>query len=113
LQFRHRLAKKHKSKAKVGTSKAPDYVICDLAGKWHVLECKGTQSSRDYQRKSLKVAMAQKRAIQFVGSIRGEQLAAALYIANATESGRTHMKVIDPMIHRLYGSRTRKRMKST
>lgn len=77
-------------------SKAPDYLICDLTGKSHVLECKGTQSGRDYQRKSLKVAVAQKRAIQLVGSIKGEQLAAALYIANAQDQRRTHMKVIDP-----------------
>jgi len=95
-QFPRLLRKKHKSKAKVGPSKTPDYLICDLTGKWHALECKGTQSSRDYQRKSLKVAVAQKRAIQLVGSIKGEQLAVALYIANAQVEGRTHMKVIDP-----------------
>jgi hypothetical protein len=96
MQFRKRLVRRYRSKAKVGAGKAPDYVISDLAGKWHVLECKGTQSSRDYQRKSLKVAVAQKRAIQLVGSIRGEQLAAALYIANAKDKGRTHLKVVDP-----------------
>jgi hypothetical protein len=96
MQFQRLLRKKHKSKAKVGTNKSPDYLICDLKGKWHVLECKGTQSSRDYQRKALKVAVAQKRAIQLVGSIKGEQLAASLYIANARDQGRTHLKVIDP-----------------
>jgi hypothetical protein len=96
LQFPALLRKKHKSKAKVGMSKAPDFVMCDLAGKWHVLECKGTQTSRDYQRKSLKVAIAQKRAIQLVGSIKGEQLATALYIANEQDTLRTQLKVIDP-----------------
>jgi hypothetical protein len=30
-------------------SKAPDFVTQDATGKWHILECKGTQSSRDYQ----------------------------------------------------------------
>jgi hypothetical protein len=96
LQFERLLRRKSRSKAKVGTSKLPDFVLQDLGGKWHVLECKGTQSSRDYQRKSLKVAIAQKRAIQLVGSLKGEQLAAALYIANEEEQVRTHLKVIDP-----------------
>ena len=42
--FHSRPRTKHKSKAKVGTSKAPDFVMQDQSGKWHVLECKGTQS---------------------------------------------------------------------
>jgi hypothetical protein len=96
LQFPNLLRKKYKSKAKIGQSKAPDFVMCDLQGRWHVLECKGTQTSRAFQRQSLKVAVVQKRAIQLVGSIKGEQLAAALYIANAQDQDRTGLKVIDP-----------------
>ena len=42
VQFAHLLPKKSKpATAKVGPSKAPDFVIKDLRGKWHVLECKG------------------------------------------------------------------------
>jgi|SRR5579883_84051 hypothetical protein len=95
-QFTHLLRKKRKSKAKVGMSKAPDFVMRDATGKWHVLECKGTQTSRDYQRRVLATAMVQKRALQLVGSIRGEQLASSLYIANEQDKTSSHLKVVDP-----------------
>ena len=95
-QFTRLLRKKHKSKAKVGTSKAPDFIMRDITGKWHVLECKGTQAYRAYQRRALKTAVAQKHAIQLLGSIRGEQLASSLYVAHEKDKSPSHMKIIDP-----------------
>ncbi len=95
-QFSRLLRKKRKSKAKVGTSKAPDFVMRDIAGRWHVLECKGTQASRDYQRRVLDTAVAQKHAIQLMGSIQGQQLASSLYIAHEKDRSRSHMKIVDP-----------------
>jgi len=95
LQFPHHLRKKHSSKAKVGPNKCPDFVMQDTAGRWHVLECKGTQT-RSYQKDALEAAIPQKHAIHLVGSIKGEQLAAALFIANEESASRTHLKVIDP-----------------
>ena len=61
-----------------------------------MLECKGTQASRDYQRKVLKTALAQKRAIQLLGNIQGQQLASSLYIAHAKEKSGSSMIIIDP-----------------
>lgn len=95
-QFSRLLRRKHKSKAKVGPSKAPDFVMRDVHGKWHILECKGTQTSRDYQRKALRTAIAQKHAIQLQGSVKGEQLASSLYIANEQGVSKSHLKIIDP-----------------
>lgn len=95
LHFSRFLRRKHTSKAKVGPSKTPDFVILDLSGKWHILECKGTQT-KSHQVNSLNVAITQKRALQIRGSIRGESLASALYIAHERESLRTHLKIIDP-----------------
>ncbi len=95
-QFTRLLRKRHKSKAKIGTSKSPDFVMRDTLGKWHVLECKGTQSNRKYQSSVLKTALAQKRAIQLIGSIRGEQLASSLYIAHEKERLGSSLRVIDP-----------------
>lgn len=95
-QFSRLLRRQHKSKAKVGMSKAPDFVMRDSSGKWHVLECKGTQSSRDYQRSALKTAVVQKHALQLAGSIRGEQLASSLYIANEKDTLSSCLKIIDP-----------------
>jgi hypothetical protein len=95
-QFTNLLRKKHKSKAKVGMSKAPDFVMRDATGKWHVLECKGTQTSRNYQGKLLTTAMVQKHAIQLAGAVRGEQLASSLYIANQNDRLSSHLKIVDP-----------------
>jgi hypothetical protein len=95
LQFPQYLRKKHKSKAKVGPNKCPDFVMQDTTGKWHILECKGTQIN-SYQDKALNTAVQQKCAINLVGSIKGEQLAASLFIANEQSTSPTHLKVIDP-----------------
>ena len=72
-QFKRLQREQHKSKAKVGMNKAPDFVMQDATGKWHILECKGTQSSREYQKSVLKTARAQKHAIQLVGSARSSR----------------------------------------
>ncbi|MGY4465893.1 hypothetical protein ACVWWK_001575 [Bradyrhizobium sp. LB9.1b] len=95
-QFKELQRKQHKSKAKVGMSKAPDFVMQDVTGKWHILECKGTQSSREYQKSVLQTAIVQKHAIQLVGSVRGEQLASSVYLTNEKGQPRSHMLVVDP-----------------
>ncbi len=95
-QFSRLLRRQHKSTAKVGMSKAPDFVMHDIYGKWHVLECKGTQSGREYQRSVLKTAVVQKRALQLIGSIKGEQLASSLFIANEDGHSSSHLKIVDP-----------------
>ena len=95
-QFQHLLRRRRKLKAKVGPTKAPDYVIRDIRGKWHVLECKGTQTGRAYQRKVLQTAIAQKHTIEITGRYKGEQLAASLFIAHEQEKSATHLKIIDP-----------------
>lgn len=85
LQFAHLLPPRTRpTKAKVGPSKAPDFVIQDLRGRWHVLECKGTQSGRTHRNDFLDNALAQKRVIQITGRLRGERLAAG-------QIGRAHV----------------------
>ena len=95
LQFPQLLKRKPKSKAKVGPNKCPDFVMQDMNGRWHVLECKGTQV-QGYQNASLKTAVQQKHALRLSGPIKGEQLAAALFIANEESDSPTHLKIIDP-----------------
>ena len=77
-------------------NKAPDFVMRDATGKWHVLECKGSQTSRDYQRKAMATAVAQKHAIQLVGTVKGEQLASSLFLGSENGHVKTHMLVVDP-----------------
>jgi hypothetical protein len=95
LQFSRLLRRKYEPTAKVGPSKTPDFVMLDHNRKWHVLECKGTQT-KEYQKQSLKVAIAQKRALSILGGIRGERLAAALFIGNENQPSSTDLRVIDP-----------------
>ena len=95
LQFPHLLKREFKSKAKVGPNKCPDFVMRDASGKWHILECKGTQV-RGYQSSSLKTALQQKNALRLAGAISGERLASALFIANEESEYPTQLKIIDP-----------------
>jgi hypothetical protein len=95
-QFSDLLPKQRYSKAKVGPSKAPDFVIQDSSGNWHVLECKGTQSGRTYRNDILRTAVSQKHVIRILGPYRGERLAAGLALSNEADPRDTHLKVIDP-----------------
>jgi hypothetical protein len=47
--------------AKVGPSKAPDYVILDNAGKWHVLECKRASNAVRLERRRRIGSIARRR----------------------------------------------------
>ena len=51
----------YKSKAKRGPSKSPDFIATDSSGGLHVLECKGTQSTRKYLEKAVAAGLAQKK----------------------------------------------------
>lgn len=81
---------------KVGPGKCPDFIALDHSGKWHVLECKGTQTSRAYRDKQLEGATLQKKVIRVTGSVRGEQLAAGLFIGTDRGSERSQIRVVDP-----------------
>lgn len=87
---------------KVGPEKCPDYVVLDATGKWHVLECKGTQTSMNFRNQQMgKNALRQKRGIQITGSARGEQLVTGAFLAEETSAGSSHLRVIDPPIRPL------------
>jgi hypothetical protein len=97
LQFPELLLTKTKAPtAKVGPSKAPDYVILDKSNKWHVLECKGTQSGPGSRDRFLKDALPQKHVIQINGPIRGERLAAGLSISHEDQRLGSSLRVVDP-----------------
>lgn len=99
LQFPELLLTKTKAPtAKVGPSKAPDYVILDKSNRWHVLECKGTQSGPGFRDKFLKDALSQKQVIQINGQIRGERLAAGLSISHEDQYRDSSLKIVDPEI---------------
>lgn len=84
------------SSAKVGPTKSPDFVVKDNTGKWHVVECKGTQSGRGFRNQFLKTAYSQKQVIQIKGALRGERLAIGLALSNELDQTETHLKIVDP-----------------
>jgi hypothetical protein len=97
LRFSHLMPPRTRPKvAKVGPSKAPDFVIRDLSGIWHVLECKGTQSRPAERDKFLRNALAQKNIIQITNGLRGERLAAGVALSSELAQSRSSMRVIDP-----------------
>ncbi|MCA1469064.1 hypothetical protein I6F09_14280 [Bradyrhizobium sp. IC3195] len=99
LQFPHRLKKRANAPtAKVGPSKAPDYVVLDKTNKWHVLECKGTQSGAGARDGYLTDALSQKQVILLNDDIRGERLAAGLSISHEDRRRNSSLRVIDPEV---------------
>jgi hypothetical protein len=88
--------------AKRGPNKTPDFVAQDVSGKWHVIECKGTQSGSEYSLKQLGVkgpppegGVAQKRSIQFPLGYTGQRLVCGLSIDVEGGAGSS-LKIIDP-----------------
>ncbi|WP_044008486.1 hypothetical protein [Leisingera methylohalidivorans] len=88
--------------AKRGPNKSPDFVARDTSGVWHVIECKGTQSGREYGARQLGNAgppptggVAQKRSILFPAGYTGQRLVSGLQIG--VEAGNpSHLTFIDP-----------------
>lgn len=82
--------------AKRGLGKSPDFIVYDRTGRFHVVECKGTQSSLAYRNKQLRESgMAQKRTVEFPAALAGERLCAGIFIAGP-DGDETSMRVVDP-----------------
>lgn len=88
---------------KQGPRKAPDFVVRDTSGTWHVIECKGTQSGDVYRKQQLgrsgpppTGAVAQKRTISFPPGLAGQRLACGLALAVEGDDGDSSLRVIDP-----------------
>jgi hypothetical protein len=97
VNYDYLLATKVRAKtAKVGPGKCPDFVMLDRKGKWHVLECKGTQSGRGYLATQLKRALSQKKVIDVVGSAKGLQLAAGVALTS-DPIDKSFMQIKDPI----------------
>lgn len=82
--------------AKRGLGKSPDFIAWDSFGRFHVIECKGTQSSLQYRNRQLRDSgMAQKRTVVFPSSLAGERLCAGIFIAGP-DGDETSMRIVDP-----------------
>ena len=88
--------------AKRGPNKTPDFVARDATGKWHIIECKGTQSGSEFSEKQLGTkgppptgGVAQKCSIRFPAGHTGQRLVCGLSIGVEGGTGSV-LKIIDP-----------------
>ncbi len=91
--------------AKRGPDKTPDFVAQDMSGKWHVIECKGTQSGSGYSQKQLGIhgppaegGVAQKLSIRFPPGHTGQRLVCGLSIDVEGGNGSV-LRIIDPPLN--------------
>jgi hypothetical protein len=90
---------------KRGPMKCPDFVCLDQNGKYHVIECKGTQSGTATQTRQLSHTtpsgvpsggIVQKRMIVVQPAYKGQQLACGLTIARENTNGTSNLQIVDP-----------------
>ncbi|RWD31640.1 MAG: hypothetical protein EOS22_04250 [Mesorhizobium sp.] len=88
---------------KRGPGKSPDFVARDMNGIWHVVECKGTQTSGEYRASQIGTvgppatgAVAQKQTIQFPRGYSGQRLATGLYLAVENSPYSSGLHIVDP-----------------
>ncbi|MYA87064.1 MAG: hypothetical protein F4X97_01170 [Boseongicola sp. SB0662_bin_57] len=102
-RFRATVAEKTNKR---GPRKAPDYILTDGNGRYHVVECKGTQSSTTYRDRQLSSldrngnetgGVAQKKTILFPASSAGERLACGVFLGTDGGTEKSHLKVVDPV----------------
>ncbi|MDX0333405.1 hypothetical protein GOC48_25265 [Sinorhizobium meliloti] len=82
--------------AKNGQFKSPDFIGRDVTGKWHAIECKGTQTSADSQTDQIKNGAVQKANIIFPPTVRGEKLVSALLIGREKGGFPSSLRIDDP-----------------
>jgi hypothetical protein len=89
--------------ARQGPGKAPDFICISRNGKFHVVECKGTQTSTAYRdsqlglplSKGLHGGRAQKCTVLFPPHVAGERLACGTFISSDPDTPSS-LKIIDP-----------------
>ena len=92
------IAHVEKPPKKRGTYKCPDFVTRDTLGKYHLIECKGTQSGSAHLAGQLEDGAAQKANIIFSDEQNqvGQRLAAGIFVASAKSKERSLLAVADP-----------------
>lgn len=86
--YQHRTAKR-------GPNKTPDFVVRGHDGKWHIIECKGTQSGEAFRDSQIDSGISQKLSIKFPPGHTGQRLVSGLSIG-IEDGNPSHLKIIDP-----------------
>jgi hypothetical protein len=69
-----------KSPQKKGAAKSPDFIAVDGLGRLHILECKGTQSSRHYLKKAIGKGREQKGNVSSTSGIFKTSMVGGIYV---------------------------------
>ncbi|MER9003076.1 MULTISPECIES: hypothetical protein [unclassified Mesorhizobium] len=82
--------------AKNGQFKSPDFIGQDGSGRWHAIECKGTQSSSQTRQDQMKAGRLQKTNVVFPPAVRGQKLISALLVGRAGGGFNSSLLIEDP-----------------
>ncbi|WP_157572700.1 hypothetical protein [Nevskia soli] len=88
----------HANRARRGPSKTPDYIAVDSKGHLHILECKGTQTSRAYLMEALEKGIAQKNNLSN-GTIFRSCMVGGLYVPQWNSEESAELVFIDPELN--------------
>jgi hypothetical protein len=87
---------KAKGKATQGQHKSPDFIAVDPGGKFHIIECKGTQTPA-HSKQQIQRGIGQKLNIEFADeSMVAQRMVASLYIARAKAKQSSCLTISDP-----------------
>ena len=78
-----------------GPAKLPDYIAVDSTGALHILECKGTQTSRGYLSKALEKGVAQKNNLSN-GGIFSSCMVGGIYLPSFKGRKDAEIVFVDP-----------------
>ncbi|WP_248320818.1 hypothetical protein [Caballeronia sp. Sq4a] len=90
-------------KGKQGPPKLPDFIGMDTAGRYHAIECKGTQKSRSALSSAIKRGVPQVENLRALGALPAAMhacfdswLVAGLYVPTGNKKTRPLLKIADP-----------------
>ncbi|OQW85804.1 MAG: hypothetical protein BWK72_20385 [Rhodoferax ferrireducens] len=81
---------------KRGAAKSPDFIAVDGLGRLHVLECKGTQSSRTYLKKAMEKGRDQKLNISSTRGTFKTSMVGGLYVPLHKARADAELVFLDP-----------------
>ncbi|TIN92441.1 MAG: hypothetical protein E5Y06_23290 [Mesorhizobium sp.] len=82
--------------AKNGQFKSPDFIGQDSSGRWHAIECKGTQTSSQTRLDQIKAGRLQKTNVVFPPAVRGQKLISALLVGRTGGGFKSSLLIEDP-----------------
>ncbi|TPK80379.1 hypothetical protein FJ527_00975 [Mesorhizobium sp. B2-4-18] len=82
--------------AKNGQFKSPDFIGQDSSGRWHAIECKGTQTSSQTRLDQIKAGRLQKTNVVLPPAVRGQKLISALLVGRTGGGFESSLLIEDP-----------------